>query len=95
MPWIETDQQWECGCRVQHDSNGGGAYLVMCPLHQAAPAMLEALKADEALHNHVAACDRCDTGDCDIGLELAIRARELRRAAIAAAEPQRDLEKPE
>lgn len=50
-------------------------------------ALVDALRADEALHHHVGECMACGgPGDCDMGLQLLRKARELRQAALAPFE---------
>ena len=57
------------------------------PLIKAAPEMLAALEADEALLHHAAYCEFCDSadGECPEGLALLATAHKLRRAALAKA----------
>ena len=58
------------------------------PLIKAAPEMLAALEADEALLHHAAYCEFCNDsadGECSEGLALLATAHKLRRAALAKA----------
>lgn len=76
-PWAEGNPQ-----AIQE-------YEANARLIAAAPDLLEALEAQEAVFSHRATCTDCWNGDgCDEGMKLILRAHDLRKAAIAKATGQ-------
>ena len=75
-----TFKEYKCGCSIDTD-NYGDFVIEYCPLHKAAPAMYEALKAiTDTLENY------CDTTVDDTGWGKNHRDVIQARKAIAKAE---------
>ncbi len=73
----------ECGCKVGQTLTKNNA-VIYCPMHQAAPAMLEALHESE----NVYAVARSYLGGNDRALRYLANAQGLIRAAVINAEPE-------
>ena len=50
--------QYDCGCQVRRDGSGGH-FIHMCPLHDAAPELLEALRRIQKLVRPALVSDLC------------------------------------
>lgn len=68
--------------RIEEDEAMANARLIA-----AAPKLLEACEAEEDVDTHWSECDECDDDGscCETQEGLIVKARDLRRAAIAAA----------
>ena len=76
----------DCGCETKVHPDGSGVEVYFCPLHEAAPELLEALRAcNNELIGHAAYLETCDGGVVLDNMENTVRhLRQVQQQAEAA-----------